>query len=89
MLIGCTHIRLQDNVAKERDGVIKTSKTQGIETRPVFYPLHVLPPYRQDGQGPFPRAELCGARGINLPTHGRLTDQDMDRVTSVLEASLA
>ena len=82
-------IRLQDSVAKERDRVIQDFEAQGIETRPVFYPLHVLPPYRHGSEGPFPRAEMCGGRGINLPTHGRLTDQDMDRVASVLEASVA
>ena len=61
----------------------------GIETRPVFYPLHTLPPYRNEAHGSFPRAELCGARGINLPTHGRLTASDLDRVAGALETALA
>lgn len=82
-------IRLQDKVRKDRDRIMNDFEAQGIETRPVFYPMHVLPPYRGDGQGPFPRAELCGARGINLPTHGRLTDADLDRVAMVLETSIA
>jgi perosamine synthetase len=80
-------IRLQDSVAKERDQVIRDFEAHGIETRPVFYPMHILPPYHEDGR-PFPRAELCGARGINLPTHAQLTDYDMDRVATALEASV-
>jgi len=60
----------------------------GIETRPVFYPMHVLPPYRDLARGSFPRAELCGARGINLPTHGRLTEDDLDRIVEALAAAL-
>jgi perosamine synthetase len=82
-------IRLQDSVGKDRDRVIDDLEAHDIETRPVFYPMHVLPPYREDGQGPFPRAELCGARGINLPTHGRLTEHDMNRIATVLESSIA
>jgi perosamine synthetase len=82
-------IRLQDSVGKDRDRVIDDLESHDIETRPVFYPMHVLPPYREDGQGPFPRAELCGARGINLPTHGRLTEHDMNRIATVLESSIA
>ena len=82
-------IRLQDSVTKQRDRVIDEFEAHGIETRPVFYPMHILPPYRNDGQGSFPRAEVCGARGINLPTHGRLTEQDLDRVAISLESSIA
>ena len=82
-------ILLQQTVRKDRDQVMQDLDDLGIETRPVFYPLHILPPYRDPAQGPFPRAEFCGARGINLPTHGRLTDQDIDRVAHALSSSIA
>ena len=87
--IGCTPFASKTAFIKERDRVLDDFEAHGVETRPVFYPMHVLPPYRDDGQGPFPRAELCGARGINLPTHGRLTEHDMDRVAAALESSIA
>jgi perosamine synthetase len=61
---------------------------RGIETRPIFYPMHVLPPYRDDAGGPFPRADFCAAHGINLPTYGRLTDHDMDHIAEALEWAL-
>ena len=82
-------VLLQQTVRKDRDRVMQDLDDLGIETRPVFYPLHILPPYRDHAQGPFPRAEFCGARGINLPTHGRLTDQDIDRVADALSSSIA
>ena len=81
-------ILLRENVRKERDQVMLDMEAAGIETRPVFYPMHVLPPYRDLARGSFPRAELCGARGINLPTHGRLTEEDLDRIVEALAASL-
>jgi perosamine synthetase len=56
--------------------------SKGIESRPVFYPIHTMPMYRpQASQGKhssqFPIAEQCSARGINLPTHGNLTRDDV------------
>ena len=82
-------ILLRDQVSKNRDRVMQELDDFGIETRPVFYPLHILPPYHNAAHGSFPRAELCGARGINLPTYGRLTESDLDRVASALETALA
>ena len=82
-------VLLQQTVRKDRDRVMQDLDDLGIETRPVFYPLHILPPYRDHAQGSFPRAEFCGAHGINLPTHGRLTDQDIDRVAEALSSSIA
>jgi perosamine synthetase len=79
---------LRDNVSKSRDQVMQDLDEAGIETRPVFYPMHLLPPYRDLARGPFPGAEFCSSGGISLPTHGRLTDQDLDRVTDALAASI-
>jgi perosamine synthetase len=82
-------ILLRDGVSKNRDRIMQELEDLGIETRPVFHPLHTLPPYRNESHGLFPRAELCGARGINLPTHGRLTQSDLDRVAGALETALS
>jgi perosamine synthetase len=80
-------IVLRENVRKERYQVMLDMETVGIETRPVFYPMHVLPPYR-DLARKLSAPELCGTRGINLPTHGRLTEDDLDRIVEALAASL-
>jgi perosamine synthetase len=80
-------IMLRDCVRKSRDEVMRELDTMGIETRPVFHPLHTLPPYFSVGTGHYPNAELCGSRGINLPTHGRLTENDMDRIVEALAIS--
>ena len=58
-----------------------------VETRPVFYPMHVLPPYEEKGAS-YPAAEHCAARGINLPTHGMLSEQDIDRVVAALARAI-
>jgi len=58
----------------------------GIETRPCFYPMHILPPYKQVGA--FPIADTWSSRGINLPTHQKLTKEDARYVVDVLKKSL-
>lgn len=82
-------ILLRENLSTYRDRIMQDLDTAGIETRPVFYPIHMLPPYRDSVRASFPRAELCGLRGINLPTHGKLTEDDMDRIAQTIQASLA
>ena len=77
---------LRDGDQTRRDAVMAQMNDAGIETRPVFYPMHVLPPYREDGH--YPVADLWSQRGINLPTHQSLTDEDIDRVCSELERAL-
>lgn len=59
----------------------------GIETRPFFEPLPGLPIYKGDSQSSFPVAESVSRRGICLPTHTLLTDDDVDYVCErLLEA---
>ena len=69
----------------DRDSVIETLSRNGIETRPVFYPAHSLPPYQNSvGDETFPVAENLARDGISLPTWGGLTDEQIDRVCDAL-----
>jgi perosamine synthetase len=72
--------------AADRDQVIERLAEDGIETRPVFYPMHELPPYQQDD--PFPVSSMLARRGISLPTHVNLEDGDIDHVVERLLAHL-
>lgn len=71
-------IYLRDAEAAERDRVMARLGDAGIETRPVFYPLHSLPPYVEGHGGrKMPVCERLGASGINLPTWSGLTEDDV------------
>lgn len=78
-------IMLDDTVAIDRDDFMRSLQQKNIETRPVFHPMHALPPYAQDGSA-FPNAIFCGARGVNLPTHQNLTEDDMIYITDTVKA---
>ena len=79
-------IYLRNGGIQQRNEVINQLDQRGIETRPVFYPLYQLPPYSQDNL--FPVAESWAQRGINLPTHAFLTEEDVNRIARDLELSL-
>lgn len=80
------NIFLRDGGEARRDAVMRLLDAAGIETRPVFYPMHVLPPYAQPGI--FPVADLWAQRGINLPTHQGLTQDDVQRIADSLAQAL-
>lgn len=61
---------------------------QGIETRPVFPPLGSQGALRFYPSYPCPVAEDIAARGIVLPTHTGLTEDDVRRVCAALAGAL-
>ncbi|MCA9152321.1 MAG: DegT/DnrJ/EryC1/StrS family aminotransferase, partial [Planctomycetales bacterium] len=70
-----------------RDNVIRSLAQRGIETRPIFYPVHWMPPY-QESVGSYPVAEQLSSSGISLPTHGKLTRDDVAYVADQLTATI-
>lgn len=60
----------------------------GIETRPVFYPIHTMPMYAQRFQS-HPVAEDIARRGINLPSWPGLADSDVDRICDAIRSFMS
>lgn len=78
-------IVLRDSVRLTRDEFMAGLAEAGIETRPVFYPMHLLPPYRES-EGRYPVAEAVARRGISLPTHSLLTEEDVRYIAACIGA---
>ncbi len=74
---------MRSAISASRDDLISQLAECGIETRPIFYPVHWMPPY-QEAVGTYPVAEYHSRRGISLPTHGRLTEEDVRYVSEQL-----
>jgi perosamine synthetase len=75
-----------------RDELAAALATRGIETRPFFYPLHLMPPYQggnRNRAGKFPVAERLGSTGINLPTFVDLSDDMIEKVCAVIDEMAA
>ena len=79
-----SNIILQDSVSKPRDQVMEEMEACNIEMRPVFYPMHIMPPYF-DESASFPVAEKLASRGISLPSHALLTESDVAYICNCLK----
>lgn len=58
-------------------------KENGVETRPVFHPVHTMPMYNDNFQQ-LKIAEDIGWRGINLPSYPDLTKEDIKEICSLI-----
>ncbi len=73
----------------DRDLLIEQLMSEGIETRPFFYPLHQMPPYLEcGGDEAFPVSTRVAASGISLPSSANLSVADISYITKVLRKLL-
>ncbi len=79
-------IFLKTGGENERNQIMHALEKEGVETRPVFYPLHIMPPYFE--RTDYPVADEWAQRGINLPTHQFMSKILVKRIASVLEHAL-
>lgn len=78
------NVILQPEVKKTRDQVMAEMEERNIEMRPVFYPMHIMPPYL-DENAKFPVAERLAEKGISLPSHALLTEDEVKYVCDSLK----
>lgn len=77
-----TSVLFTSKVTLDRDTIRQKLEELGIETRPVFYLVNDMPPYENDEK--FIAAQEIAGRGINLPTHDLLTDEDVEYICNCL-----
>lgn len=77
-------ILLKETSRIDRDTLMAKLAEDGIETRPVFYPMHIMPVY-EDRNADCPVSEYVAARGMNLPTSGQLTRDDVAYICSCIK----
>lgn len=68
---------------RDRDDLRNFLRNEGIETRPVFYPVHAMAPYNINEH--FPGAEYISQRGINLPSWPALSDHSLQYICEKIE----
>lgn len=68
-----------------RDELMAGLKESGIDSRPFFYPMHQLPPYKNGhSDKDFPVAVRLSRAGINLPSAVQLSEQDIRYVCEAI-----
>lgn len=78
-------ILVKDN--KLRDWMRDYLADQGVETRPMFYPVHTMPMYVMKFQQHLV-AESLGWRGMNLPSWPGLDYKNVEWICSLIEKAI-
>ena len=73
---------LSDTVAISGEQFRGGLACRGIDSRPVFYPMHTMPPFFVNTR--YPVSERLSARGVNLPSHGQLTECDVAFISATI-----
>lgn len=76
------NILLNNSANISRDRLIKKLKRQGIQTRPVYSPVHLHPFFANMSNGKFPVAEMLSRQGIDLPSSPRLGKSEIEFISS-------
>jgi perosamine synthetase len=72
-----------------RDELIDRLYRNGIESRPAFYPLHQMPPYRTfGGSRRFPVTTELSQRGMSLPSAVTLSPEDVSEIVATIRRIL-
>ncbi len=71
--------------AADRDPLRRHLREGGIETRPMFYPVHTMPMYAARYQR-HPVAENLAWRGINLPSWPGLSRSQVNEIAAAIRA---
>jgi len=80
-------VLVEDDFGIDRDELMKRLGQQGIETRHLFHPLHVMPPYANKER--MPVAEALSQKGISLPSSTNLTPAQIEYITGAIRKSKA
>ncbi len=76
-----------DVAGMTRDELSQRLHQLGIETRPLFHPLHEQPPYESTER--YPVASRLSAQGISLPSGNEITDSEIGRVCDAVSGLVA
>jgi perosamine synthetase len=67
-----------------RDRLFEHMREQGIDSRPLFYPCHTMPMYKEYQEDDFPVTNNLSYRGMNLPSYPELTNDDVKYIANTI-----
>ena len=73
-----------DEYGESRTEVMDRLDGAGVDSRPFFFPIPSLPPYRESRHDALATSEHLHATGICIPSSSTLEDADQDRVIALL-----
>lgn len=80
-------ILIEDKYGITRDKLMEKLEKNGIETRPFFYPIHEMPPYKSSES--LDIAEKLSRRGMNLPSGLMSSKSEINKVIRSIRGEIA
>ena len=80
---------LEERKAEERKAIVARLNAEGIGARPLWHPIHGLPPYLGCQAFQVEQAPLIYQRAVSLPSSVGLEPGDQDRCIAALKKSVA
>lgn len=81
-------LRIKDFNESKRDKFLINLKNRGIDCRPGFYPLHLMPPYKLFARGKFKNSIVISQNSVSLPSASNLTKHDQDLIIRIFYEEL-
>jgi perosamine synthetase len=82
---------LPEELASRRNEILEVMVRNGVEVRPVFYPVHRMPPYAQfvlPGME-YPVSDAVANGGMSLPSGITMNASDIEKVCTLLSQVIA
>ncbi len=70
----------------DRDFLMGRLAEHGIDSRPLFYPLHQQTPFGPEPDAAYPNTVWLSDRGMSLPTSNNIQIEDIDKVCAVISS---
>ena len=72
-----------------RDQLITQLGYRGIDTRPGFYPMHLMDAYREFANGKYPVSSYLSANSISLPSSPGLSNEEIYHIAEIFLEELS
>jgi perosamine synthetase len=81
---------LVDETAAPLDsrGLMRALQAKGIQSRPLWHPIHTLPPYVDCTAYRVQQADLLHRKALSLPSSTALSREDQERVINAVKSAL-
>ncbi len=69
-----------------RDSLRSFLSKNNIDSRPVFFPINLMPPYKKYNIGSFPNSLFVSKNGLSLPSYPSLSSDEIKRICDLIIA---
>lgn len=76
-------VLINEKLGLSRDKLMMRLREKGIDTRPLFIPMHQLPPHKCKGN--FPVADRLSSQGMNLPSSAKLKKKEIKYICETIK----